>query len=160
MKMKKITVCSRLRVELRKQGMPFKGNVINKMIHLCLSLLSFFGFFIFYFYKMSQPTLQDNSQQSDSEMDYDEINMLEEDEDDWQDAEEQQQGIEVVPATSIRETAKKPDLKHTIDETELRRKIKEIQFNKDLDAREKARQIQVRDRKSRYKSLELTRTLL
>lgn len=90
-----------------------------------------------------EPSLQDNSQQSDSEVDYDEINMHEDDDENWQDAEEQH-STDIVPTTSVRETAK-TDIQCTIDEARLRKTIKEIQLNKDLDAREKARQIQVRN---------------
>jgi hypothetical protein len=112
--------------------------------------------------QMSQPTLQDNiQQQSDSELDCEYIHINDEDDDDWQDAEEEQQpsSSEDLPTSSSsrndtttavpNNTAattpanKEPEQKITIDETELRKKIKEIQLNKDLTSREKAKQIQV-----------------
>lgn len=83
---------------------------------------------------MSQPF--QNNHPSDSEIDYDiEIHVHEEDEEDWQDAEEQHTAaVPIQPKLAEQKT---------IDETELRRKIKAIQQNIDLSSREKAKQIQV-----------------
>lgn len=71
---------------------------------------------------------------SDNENDYDVENVQEEDEDDWQDAEEQ---------PSVAPVQRKKTEQKTIDEAELRKKIRIIQQNVDLDPREKAKQIQV-----------------
>lgn len=84
---------------------------------------------------MSLPHL--NNQPSDSEIDYDvEVHVHDNDDDEWQDAEEQ-------PTTVSAPTQPKVAEQKTIDETELRRKIKIIQQNVDLTPREKAKQIQV-----------------
>lgn len=96
---------------------------------------------------MSLPQL--NNQPSDSEVDYEtEVRVRDDDEDEWQDAEEQPTAaaVSTAPAQS-RVTEQK-----TIDETELRRKIKFIQQNVDLTPREKAKQIQVCAEKSIKKS--------
>lgn len=83
---------------------------------------------------MSVPLL--NNQPSDSEIEYDaEIHVRDDDEEDWQDAEEQ-------PSAATFTQPKATEQK-TIDETELRKKIKFIQQNADLSPREKAKQIQV-----------------
>ncbi|KAI9481330.1 MAG: zinc-ribbon-domain-containing protein [Benjaminiella poitrasii] len=76
---------------------------------------------------------EDNIQISNNDQDYD-LNH-EEEEENWQDAEEQQPDETVT----TREAAKHSP---TIDESELRKKIKEIQLNKNLTTREKAKQIQ------------------
>lgn len=85
---------------------------------------------------MSQP--QDNNIPSDGEIDYDVENVHEEDEEDWQDAEEQpSEGLSSTPAR------RKSAEQKTLNEAELRKKIKTIQQNVDLSPREKAKQIQV-----------------
>lgn len=86
---------------------------------------------------MSQPV--DAPHPSDSEIDYEhEINVHEEDEEDWQDAEEQQPSD---TAAALREPT--PQNKNKINEVDLRKKIREIQQNADFTPTEKARQIQV-----------------
>ncbi|KAI7902171.1 zinc-ribbon-domain-containing protein [Cokeromyces recurvatus] len=73
---------------------------------------------------------QDNAQVSNDNIDYEWNN--EEDNENWQDAEEQ-------PTNELRKDSTQIP---TIDETELRKKIKEIHSNKNLTAKEKAKQIQ------------------
>ncbi|KAI8997030.1 zinc-ribbon-domain-containing protein [Pilobolus umbonatus] len=73
------------------------------------------------------------SHHSDIDIDF-ELNIHDEDEDDWQDAEEQHNSI--LPNKQIKEQ------KHTLNEKELRKKIKEIQQNIQITAKEKAQQIQ------------------
>lgn len=86
---------------------------------------------------MSQPV--DVPHPSDSEIDYEhEINVHEEDEEDWQDAEEQQPS---EATAALREPT--PQNKIKINEVDLRKKIREIQQNASLTPTEKARQIQV-----------------
>ncbi|KAI8078388.1 zinc-ribbon-domain-containing protein [Thamnidium elegans] len=80
---------------------------------------------------------QDNNLPSDGEIDYDVENVHEEDEEDWQDAEEQpSEGLFSLP------TRRKSTEQKTINEAELRKKIKTIQQSIDLNPREKAKQIQ------------------
>ncbi|KAI8642379.1 zinc-ribbon-domain-containing protein [Parasitella parasitica] len=91
---------------------------------------------------MSQAPLQE---QSDSEIDYDHEINHEEDEEDWQDAEEEhpvQASLVAVPITTTAAPTKEPEQNHIINETELRKKIKEIQLDKTFTAKDKARQIQ------------------
>lgn len=85
---------------------------------------------------MSQPV--DAPHPSDSEIDYEhEINVHEEDEEDWQDAEEQQPSD-----TTAAPREPTPQNKVKINEVDLRKKIREIQQNTSLTPTEKARQIQ------------------
>lgn len=97
---------------------------------------------------MSQPPLQEHS---DSEIDYDHEINHEEDEEDWQDAEEEHPTqvssvtapIITTTTTATASTTKEIEQKHIINETELRKKIKEIQLDQALTPRDKAKQIQV-----------------
>lgn len=90
---------------------------------------------------MSQLPPVDLTHPSDSEIDYEhEINVHEEDEEDWQDAEEQQPTEVSEPPSDPIPTQQQ---KNKINEVDLRKKIKEIQHDASLTSSEKARQIQV-----------------
>jgi hypothetical protein len=93
---------------------------------------------------MSQPV--DITHPSDSEIDYEhEINVHEEDEEDWQDAEEQQPNEVSEPPNDPIPTQQQQQQqnKNKINEVDLRKKIKEIQQNVNLTSSDKAKQIQV-----------------
>lgn len=82
---------------------------------------------------MEQPNNEDIRRNSEAELSLN-SRIQEEDEENWQDAEEQHTINEEVPVEK-----KEPE----INESELRKKIKEIQLNSNLTPREKAKQIQV-----------------
>jgi hypothetical protein len=73
---------------------------------------------------------------SDSDSDYENEINVHEDEEDWQDAEEQQ-------TTATPREKKEGDQKVKIDEVELRKKIRDIQQDRNLSPKDKAKQIQV-----------------